>query len=131
MRLGPKPAPTVPPMVRNELVNPISNAPVVTAPADSEVPDRHEFEVMRQRRRVLELECIVRDRDDRIVKAIGMIEDELAFWRTYLHDHVGETMAGISRRVGRLESARDYMTVKGSRYYPPLEMPEGWKKKGP
>ena len=113
----------------DEAANLISNSAVIDAPDDREIPDRYEFEMIRLRRRVAELECIVRDRDDRIVRALSMIEDELSFWRSFLHDHVADTMGGIMRRVGRLESSLDYLKEKGSRFYPPLEIPAAWKKK--
>lgn len=131
---GPLPASSPAPMLHSdkraddEAINLISNSAVIDTP-DKDIPDRYEFELIRLRRRIAELECIVRDRDDRIVKALGMIEDELSFWRTWLHDHIGETMAGISRRVGRLESSLEYLKEKGSRFYPPLEIPAAWKKK--
>lgn len=132
---GPPPASKVAPMARDnraddEAVILISNSAVIDAPEEKELPDRYQFELIRLRQRIAELECIVRDRDDRIVKALAAIEDELSFWRSWLHDHIGETMAGISRRVGRLESSLEYLKQKGSRFYPPLEVPAAWKKKG-
>src|SRR6478736_409431 len=47
-----------------------------------------QFEIIRLRRRVDELECIVRDRDSRVITAIAMLEDELVMYRSLLHDHV-------------------------------------------
>lgn len=134
MHRGPSSASNVDPVANNSVpddaeVNIIANASSVPALQDNEIPTDSEFEILRLRHRVAELECITRDRDDRIVKALGMLEDELSFWRSYLHDHVSETMGGISRRVGRLESALEYLKEKGSRFYPPLPIPPAWKKK--
>lgn len=106
----------------------ISNAGVISIPDTKDVPNEYEFEILRLRRRVEELECSIRDRDERNVRAISMLEDELQMYRTYLHDHVGETQSGIQRRVVRIESTLMRLREKGSRAYPPLELPAGWKK---
>lgn len=112
-----------------DTVDLISNAGVLTIPDDKDVPNEYEFEILRLRRRVEELECTVRDRDARNVRAIAMLEDELQMFRSYLHDHVGETQSGIHRRVVRLESTLMTLRGKGSQFAPPLEIKESWKNK--
>src|SRR5690242_20002933 len=78
------------------IVDIIGNAGVLDSPDDSHIPNRYEFEIIRLRRRVEELECIVRDRDSRVVSAIAMLEDELVMYRTLLHAHIAETHDGIT-----------------------------------
>lgn len=112
----------------DEPVNVISNAALLDIPDAKDVPTKHEFEIMRLRRRILELDAVVRDKDARIVRAIGALEDELQLWRTYLHDHVGETMGSLLRRVIRLESTADYLRDKGAHVAPSLDIPSKWAK---
>lgn len=126
----PSPMPPAHKAVRDdEPVNPISNAPVLAAPEEADALNPHRLEIFRLRRRVAELECAVRDRDDYIRRAINVIEDQLQFWRTFLHDHVGETLGGIMRRVGRLESALAYMKERGGHHVPALEIPPAFRRK--
>jgi hypothetical protein len=108
-------------------VNPISNAPALQEPVDSDLPNEYQFEIYRLRRRVMELECVVRDRDERIVRALSIIEDEIQFWRTGMYQHVWETMSGIARRMLRLESTIAYLKDKASHVWPELEIPARWK----
>lgn len=105
----------------------ISNAGELDIPDDAGVPDEYKFEIFRLRRRIAELECTVRDRDERNVRAISMLEDELQFWRTFMHDHVGDTHDGIQRRIVRIESTLLRLREKGSKFYPSLEIPDRWK----
>jgi len=109
-------------------VDVIANAGVITVP-EKEVPNEYEFEILRLRRRVEELECIVRDRDERNVRAISMLEDELQMWRTFLHAHVKETYNGIQRRIVRIESTLMTLREKENRFAPSLPIPESWKKR--
>lgn len=106
----------------------ISNAGVLSIPDEKDVPNEYEFEILRLRRRVEELECTVHDRDERNVKAMAMLEDELQMWRTLMQDHVQETHGGIQRRIIRLESTLLTLREKGSRAYPALSIPEAWKQ---
>lgn len=106
----------------------ISNAGVLSIPDESALPNEYEFEILRLRRRIEELEGTVRDRDERNVRAIGMLEDELQMWRTFLHDHVGETYSGVQRRIIRIESTLMTLREKGSQFYPEIKTPEGWSK---
>jgi hypothetical protein len=122
-------APPTVPMARDDTtVNPIANAPRIEAPVDSSVPNEYQFEIYRLRRRVDELECIVKDRDERLVRAISIIEDELQFWRTGLHQHVWETTGAVTRRVLRLESVMSYIKEAGAHFWPALDIPERWRK---
>jgi hypothetical protein len=107
---------------------PLALPPPATVASTSGIPNEYEFEILRLRRRVESLECTVRDRDERNVAAIAMLEDEMQFWRTYLHDHVDATYADIRRRVVRIESTLAVLKEKGSRIYPPLEIPAAWRK---
>lgn len=106
----------------------IANAPEVLETAGPEIPDEYQLEIYRLRRRVAELECIVKDRDERIVRAIGAIESELQFWRSLLYQHISATMGEIQARVLRLEAAVSYLKEKGAHFWPPLEIPARWKR---
>ena len=112
----------------NEPVDIIGNAGVLHIPDEITVPNEYEFEILRLRRRVEELECTVKDRDERNVRAIAMLEDEAQMWRTLMHDHVSETHGGIQQRVIRIESTLLTLKEKGSRIYPPLVVTETWQK---
>jgi len=112
----------------SDTVDMISNAGVIDSLDDGEIPNDYEFEIIRLRRRVDELECIVRDRDSRIVSAIAMLNDELTMYHTLLHAHVAETHGDITRRVLRIKSTLDTLTSKESKFYPPVEVPERWRK---
>lgn len=107
----------------------IANAGELRSSSADQVPNDYQFEIIRLRRRVDELECLVRDRDRRVVAAITMLEDELAMYRTLLHDHVSETHDGIMRRTIRIDSTLATLKEKGSKFYPPLEIPQCWRKK--
>ena len=50
------------------------------------------------------LESIVREKNERNVSAITMLEDELQMWRSFMHEHVAETHDGVRRRILRIES---------------------------
>jgi len=117
------------PKPEQQELNFISNAGALNTPDDKEIPSGYEFEILRLRRRIDELECIVRDRDRRIVSAIAMLEDELMMYRTLLHAHVAETHDGVQRRTLRIESTLGTLKEKGSKFYPPLELPKRWQKK--
>jgi len=119
----------VPRQPGSDTIDMISNAGVLDTPNAEQIPNNYQFEIIRLRRRVDELECIVRDRDSRVVSAIAMLEDELAMYRTLLHDHVAETHDGIKRRVLSLESTLETLKAKGSKFYPALEIPERFRKK--
>lgn len=106
----------------------ISNAGVIEIPDERDLPNEYEFEILRLRRRAQELECTVRDKDERIVRAIGMLEDELQMYRTYLHERVGETHGGIMRRVLRLEATLNFLKDPNARVYPDLSVRDSWKK---
>jgi len=90
----------------------ISNTGTVTIPDESNIPDEYQFEILRLRRRIDELEDAVRNRDERTIRAISMLEDELQMWRTFMHDHVTETYDGIRRRIVRIDST--LMTLRNS-----------------
>src|SRR5678816_504899 len=111
----------VPRQPGSDSVDMISNAGVTNTPDADQIPNDYQFEIIRLRRRVDELECIVRDRDSRVVSAIAMLEDELTMYHTLLHDHVAETHDGIKRRTLSLESTLETLKAKGSKFYPPLE----------
>jgi len=127
-------APTPPAMpesksaARKGNVDLIGNAGVIEIPDDAGLPDAYEFEILRLRRRVDELECTVKDRDRRNVRAIAMLEDELQMWRTFLHDHVSESHSEIQRRVARIESTLMVLKDIGGQVYPEMQLPERWKK---
>ena len=121
--------PGVPRHRGSDTVDMIANAGVENAPDADQIPNDYQFEIIRLRRRVDQLECIVRDRDSRVVTAIAMLEDELVMYRTLLHDHVAETHDGIKRRVIRIETTLQTLKAKGSKFYPPLDIPERWQKK--
>jgi len=110
-------------------VDMIANAGELNSPDDDQIPNTYQFEIIRLRRRLDELECIVRDRDSRVASAIAMLEDELVMYRTLMHDHIAETHDGVTRRVLRIQSTLDTLREKGSKFYPPLEMPDRWRKK--
>jgi hypothetical protein len=112
------------------VVNPIANAPEIQTPVDCQIPDNYEFEIFRLRRRVEELECAVRDRDDRIRRALGTLDDQLLFWHTLMSDKVGETMGQLNRRIIRLESTLAFIKDIQPHIVPRLETPAHWKKKG-
>jgi hypothetical protein len=103
----------------------IANAPVLEEPPD--LPNEYHFEILRLRRRVVELECIVKDRDERIVRALSMIEDELQFWRSFLHQHIQATMREIQARVLRLDTVVAYLKDTGAHFWPPLDTPARWQ----
>ena len=111
-----------------EPVFPISNAPGTNVPDDETWPDRYQFEIQRLRQRITQLECTVRDKDERIVRALAMLNDELQFWRTFLLDKVGDTRGGIQRRVVRLESTTAFLIDKQSHIYPQFDVPARWQK---
>lgn len=46
-----------------------------------------------------------------------------------LHDHVSETHDGIMRRTIRIDSTLATLEEKGSKFYPPLEIPQRRRKK--
>lgn len=107
---------------------PADGPSVAPSPAPMrDLPNEYEFEILRLRRRVNTLECTVRDRDERTVAAIAMLEDEMVFWRSYLHDHIDPTYGDIKRRVIRIESTLGRLREKGSRIYPALQTT--WAKK--
>ncbi len=107
----------------------IGNAGEANSPNADEIPSESQFEIIRLRRRVEELECLARDKDRRVVAGIAMLEDELAMYRSLLHNHIAETHDGIRRRIIRIESTLDTLKEKGSKFYPPLEIPKRWRKK--
>lgn len=107
---------------------PIANAIDIPRPDDAGIPNEYEFELMRLRRRVAELESAVTDRDDKLRQALHVLDDELVFWHTGLNNHVWESMGGLLRRVGRLESALAYIKEQNSRFYPSMELPDAWRK---
>ena len=115
-------------MDSNQPAFPISNAPDSTLPDDNLWPSKYQFELMRLRQRIGRLECTVKDKDDRIVRALDSLNDEMQFWRTYLLDKVGETMGQIRRRVIRLEAATAYLIDKQAHIYPKLEMTKTGKR---
>ncbi len=106
----------------------VRNAGTLTIPDEPDIPNEYEFEILRLRRRVESLECSIRDRDERNVQAITMLEDELQMWRTFFHDHVAETHDGIRRRILRIESTLMTLKTVTSRIVSPLEIPERWRK---
>lgn len=111
-------------MARDDKI--ISNAGSLIIPDG--IPNEYEFEILRLRRRVESLECSVRDRDERNVRAIAMLEDELQMWHSFFNDHVAETHDGIRRRILRIESALMTLKTVTSRIVTPLEIPERWRK---
>jgi len=106
----------------------IANAGALKSFGDDEIPNDYQFEIIRLRRRVDELEYLIRDRDRRVVAAITMLEDELAMYRALMHDHIAETHDGIRRRTLRIEATLNTLKEKGSKLYPPLEIPKRWRK---
>lgn len=114
-------------MVRDDKAKPasISNTGALTIPDDTGIPNEYEFEILRLRRRVESLESSVRDRDERNVRAITMLEDELQMWRTFMNDHVAETHDGIRRRIVRIDSTLMTLRDGTSRI---VAIPERWRK---
>lgn len=106
----------------------ISNAARIEMPDEAEFPDKFEFEIYRLRARVVELECVVRDKDARISTAIAMLEDEALMWRTVMFDHVKETFGRIKRRMGKIESTLSDLKDIQPHVYPKLEIPARWRK---
>jgi hypothetical protein len=107
---------------------PISNAGSIIIPDENDIPNEYEFEILRLRRRIDELETAVRNRDERNLRAITMLEDELQMWNTFMHDHVEETHDGIRRRILRLDSTLMTLRENNSRFLSPLDLPERWRK---
>jgi len=120
--------PRMQPKPKQQELDFISNAGALNTPNDKEIPTSYEFEILRLRRRIDELECIVRDKNRRVVAAIGMLEDEVVMYRTLLHDHIAETHDGVQRRMIRIESTLDTLKEKGSKFYLPLPIPKRWQK---
>lgn len=108
-------------------LNPISNAPQLEVPDD--FPDKYKFELTRLRNRVKNLEADLKDKDGRLLKALGMLDDELMFWRTFLNLHVGESLGQINNRVNRIVGTIDYLKDRQPHVFPALELPERWKQK--
>jgi hypothetical protein len=106
----------------------MKNAGVIAIPDESDIPNEYEFEILRLRRRVESLESSIRERDERNVHAILMLEDELQMWRTFMRDDVAETFDGIRRRIVRIESALMTLKDSGSHFLLPLQLPERWRK---
>jgi hypothetical protein len=107
-------------------VIPIANLQDITA---GSIGDGTSLEVYRLRRREKDLECIIEEKNERLVVALQMLNDELIFWRSGLNDHVWESPGTVLRRVARLEGTIERITSKHSKFYPPLEIPAAWKKK--
>ncbi len=105
----------------------IRNAGALTIPDDSGIPTEYEFEILRLRRRVEELEAAVRSRDERTLRAISMLEDELIMWNTFMKDHVAETHDGIRRRILRINSTLMTLRESNSRDLA-FRIPERWRK---
>jgi hypothetical protein len=116
--IGRKPGPRIASTDEAMPVDLISNAGVLIVPDESAIPNEYEFEILRLRRRVDSLEDTVREKNERNVHAITMLEDELQMWRCFLHEHVAETHDGIRRRVLRIEST--LMILKESGGLAPL-----------
>lgn len=112
---------------QDEGVVPISNAPILKVPDDSEIPNSYQFEIFRLRRRVAELDMIVIDANEKISVAIAVIDNELLYWRTGLHLHVWETMGQLQRRITNLETASAMLKALSAKPVP-LELPERWRK---
>ena len=110
--IGRKPGPRIASTDEAMPVDLISNAGALIVPDESSIPNEYEFEILRLRRRVDSLEDAVREKNERNVHAIAMLEDELQMWRCFMHEHVAETHDGIRRRVLRIEST--LMTLKES-----------------
>lgn len=124
--IGRKPGPRIAPSEAVP-VDLISNAGVLIVPDENTIPNEYEFEILRLRRRVESLECVVREKNERNVFAITMLEDELQMWLTFMHEHVSETHDGIKRRILRIEST--LLNLKESGGAAPLfEIPERWRK---
>lgn len=115
-------------VTESDAIVPIGNLPSFDSPADDAIPNDYQFEIWRLRRRVVELECELLDRVDKIRQAIEVIDGELLYWRTGLHSHVWESLGQIQRRVVRLEAALAALKAPGSKVVPPLEIPARWKK---
>lgn len=104
----------------------IGNAGALTIPEG--IPTEYEFEILRLRRRIESLECSVRERDERNLRAIIMLEDELQMWRTFFHDHVSETHDGISRRIVRLNAT--LMTLRDdNQSFSAVQISKRWRKR--
>lgn len=107
----------------------IGNAPVIENESESNFPDKYKLEIYRLRRRVADLESTLMDKNDRVVKAIQILESEAAMFRQIIYDDVRETYGQIKQRMIKIDGALQELKHKGSRYYPPLEIPEAWQKK--
>jgi len=103
----------------------IKNTGTLSVPDDSNIPDEYQFEILRLRRRIDELEDAVRNRDERTIRAISMLEDELQMWRTFMRDHVTETYDGIRRRIVRIDSTLMTLRESGNRI---VAIPERWRE---
>ena len=112
----------------SEIAELMANAAVLEVPPDSGIPTEYEFEIYRLRRRVAELEDIVRDKNERNLRAIQMLEDELQMWRTFMHQNIAEKYGEIRRRMARLESTLTGMKEPRTRSYQPLEVSKSWQK---
>lgn len=110
-----------------EPVHLVGNAAKVEVIDRLDFPDRFQLEVYSLRRRVEELQGIILDKNDRLSKAIAMLEDEALMWRTVMYDHVDETYGKIKRRMIRIDSTLATLKDIQPRHYPPLEIPDSWK----
>lgn len=117
-------------MSKDRVIMPISNAPAVAETVSRAFPDHFEFEIYRARNRIAELEAAIKDKDERIMKAMTVMENEVQYWHRGLYDHVWETMGEIERRVNRLQGTVELLKDLQPRVIPPLEIPAAWRKAG-
>lgn len=117
-------------MSKDRTIVPIGNAPVVAETVSRDFPDHFEFEIYKARNRIAELEAMVKDKDQRIMRAITIMESEVQYWHRGLYDHVWESMGEIERRVKRLQGTVELLKDLQPRVIPPLEIPAGWRKTG-
>lgn len=112
--IGRKPGPRIASSDEPMPIDLIRNAGVLVIPDESTIPNEYEFEILRLRRRVDSLEDAVREKNERNVHAITMLEDELQMWLSFMHEHVAETHDGIRRRVLRIEATLMKLKESGS-----------------
>jgi len=114
-----------------EKIGLVANDPCSIILPEAGFTDKFKLEIYRSRRRIEELECLARDKDERISRAIAMLEDCALMWRRVLHDDVKETYGGIRRRMIKIDSALSYLKDLQPHVFPRLEIPDRWKKKVP
>ncbi len=105
---GPSPAlspamDTAPKLDPGEPVIPISNLPQ-SAPLPDDIPDEYRFEIFRLRRQIAALNSDIRHVNDKLTKALEVLQAEVRFWRLGIYEGQWETLGQVMRRMKHLEA---------------------------